>query len=83
MSPSIRSILATYPNLLPLLTSIDTLRGQDRERTLQKALGIAELDHLKPSHPSDDVLALRALAEAVEHTVREDQSTLGLDWEAE
>lgn len=76
--------MASHANLIPLLTSIDSLRGPDREHTLQRALGVAAPDITNKAEPvelSDDVLALRELAEAVEAAVRGDnRAALGLDW---
>lgn len=83
-SPTIRQILSTHKNLPELLTSIDRLRGSERNEALQKALGVTapEIDdQLRPPKLSDDVLALRELAEAIEAAVRGgDQSALGLNW---
>ncbi|TFK44232.1 hypothetical protein BDQ12DRAFT_640695 [Crucibulum laeve] len=83
-SPDIREVLAGHKNLPALLTSIDKLRGPDREHTLQRALGLTapEIDdQLKSVELSDDVIALRKLAEAVEAAVRGgNQTMLGLDW---
>jgi zinc finger HIT domain-containing protein 3 len=66
------------------LTSIDKLRGDERDEALQRALGITapEIDdQLRPSNLSDEILALRELAEAIETAVRgRDQSALGLNW---
>ncbi|KAJ7678680.1 hypothetical protein B0H17DRAFT_102011 [Mycena rosella] len=84
MSPAIRTTLAAHPNLPGLLTSIDKLRGPDREHALQRALGVTAPEITPASGGGDlseDVLALRALAEAVEAAVRGDKtSALGLDW---
>ncbi len=77
-SPAVRQVLTTYPNLPSLLISIDNLRGLDRERALRSALGVTSLE----STLSDDTLALRALAEAIETAVRGPASR-GLDWESE
>ncbi|KAJ7762477.1 hypothetical protein B0H16DRAFT_1528977 [Mycena metata] len=83
-SPAIRQALATHPNLPALLTSIDKLRGPDREYALQRALGVTapEISSMNTgTELSEDVLALRALAEAVEAAVRgEREGVLGLDW---
>jgi len=83
-SPAIRKILAAHKSLPELLTSIDRLRGPERGQALQRALGITppEIDdQLRPPVLSDDVLALRELAEAIETAVRgSDQSALGLNW---
>ena len=66
------------------MTSIDKLRGPERDEALQRALGITapEIDdQLRSSNLSDDILALRELAEAIETAVRgRDQSALGLNW---
>lgn len=83
-SPTIRQVLNSHPNLPGLLTSIDNLRGPDRDFALQRALGVTANDLTDLSGPTeltDDVLALRALAEAVEGAVRGDnRGALGLDW---
>ncbi|GLB45076.1 hypothetical protein LshimejAT787_1901540 [Lyophyllum shimeji] len=86
-SPAIRKTLAKHPGLKQLLRSVDSLRGYDREHALQRALGVAAPDIKDISAPkelSEDVVALRELAEAVEAAVRGGQeSALGLDWDAE
>ncbi|KAJ7122062.1 hypothetical protein C8R43DRAFT_1033024 [Mycena crocata] len=83
-SPAIRKTLAAHPNLPELLTSIDKLRGPDREDALQRALGVTapEITPSNRGHElSEDVIALRALAEAVEAAVRGGkEGALGLDW---
>ncbi|KAJ7502457.1 hypothetical protein B0H11DRAFT_2223369 [Mycena galericulata] len=85
-SPAIRTTLAAHPNLPALLASIDKLRGPDREHALQRALGvtapeIAPVPGRGGGELSEDVLALRALAEAVETAVRGGKDgALGLDW---
>ncbi|KAF4620573.1 hypothetical protein D9613_000274 [Agrocybe pediades] len=83
-SPLIRKILSEHKNLPELLTSIDKLRGPDREQALQRALGVTapEIDdQLRPPELSQDVLALRELAEAIEAAVRGGNSdALGLNW---
>ncbi|KAG5733322.1 hypothetical protein E4T56_gene8786 [Termitomyces sp. T112] len=85
-SPSIRKILAAHPNLKALLTSIDSLRGNDREHALQRALGVSAVDikDIKARvELGEDVLALRELAEAVEVAVRGGRDeALGLDWDS-
>ena len=86
-SPAIRQALTAYPHLPDLLTSIDKLRGPDREDALQRALGV-NVDRLKdPSatkvspNQSEDISALRQLAEAIETAVRGGKAgVLGLDW---
>lgn len=86
-SPAIRKTLAAHPNLKQLLTSIDSLRGNDRGHALQRALGVAAPDIRDISAPeelSGDILALRELAEAIEGAVRGGkESALGLDWDPE
>ncbi|KAK0184565.1 hypothetical protein F5146DRAFT_938387, partial [Armillaria mellea] len=66
-SPTIRKVLSAHPNLPALLTSIDNLRGQNRDLALQRALGVTDpqiVDRTRPVQLEEDVLALRALAEA-------------------
>ncbi|KAJ7467057.1 hypothetical protein FB451DRAFT_1259972 [Mycena latifolia] len=83
-SSAIRKTLAEHPNLPALLTSIDKLRGPDREDALQRALGVTAPEIVPPNgggELSEDVLALRALAEAVEAAVRGGKAdALGLNW---
>lgn len=83
-SKKLRKVLAEHPNLPSLLASIDKLRGHERDRALQKALGVTDpqiLDTSRAVPIQEDVLALRALAEAVEEAVRgEKRNALGLDW---
>ena len=86
-SPAIRNALAAYPRLPGLLTSIDRLRGPDREDALQHALGVNVEQLQDPGGTkvspelNEDVNALRQLAEAVEAEVRGGKAgVLGLDW---
>lgn len=86
-SPAIRKALAANPRLPEVLSSIDRLRGEDREEALQRALGVSASDANRsqrgvPLAQSDeDVKALRDLAEAIELAVRGGkQDALGLDW---
>ncbi|KAK0500865.1 hypothetical protein EDD18DRAFT_1328947 [Armillaria luteobubalina] len=83
-SPTIRNVLSAHPNLPALLTSIDNLRGQNRDLALQRSLGVTDPQFVDRTHPvqlEEDVLALRALAEAVEDAVRgEQKDALGLNW---
>ncbi|KAI6037557.1 hypothetical protein EDC04DRAFT_2897339 [Pisolithus marmoratus] len=78
-SPAIRTLLATNPRLKTFLTSIDKLRGAEREEALQRALGIDS----KQGHETDeDIKTFRRLAEAVETAVRGGRNdVLGLDWD--
>ena len=69
-----------------MLTSIDQLRGPERERAIQRALGITAEDIQAQARGhaelGEDVIALRELAEAVEAAVREGkEGVLGLDWQ--
>ncbi len=84
MSPKLRQVIAEHPNLPALLTSIDKLRGHEREQALYKALNVTDpeiVDKSRVVQLEEDVLALRALAEAVEEAVRGDKkNALGLDW---
>ncbi|KIK63436.1 hypothetical protein GYMLUDRAFT_72109 [Collybiopsis luxurians FD-317 M1] len=75
-----------------LLISIDQLSGIERERALQRALGVRDgkIDigfgqgTQPPQDLSEDVLALRTLAEAIENAVRgngDGSGTAGLDWD--
>ena len=78
-------MFASHPQLAGLLRNIDSLRGEDREEALERALGVhVPAIGTQPSIGSkldDDTIALRALAEAVELAVRGDKSdALGLDW---
>ncbi|KAF8629195.1 hypothetical protein AX17_005780 [Amanita inopinata Kibby_2008] len=84
-SPTIRQVLASHPTLPDLITSIDRLRGPEREHALQRNLGVTAADidaQTSPTELGKDTLALRELAEAVEAAVRGDnRSALGLDWD--
>ncbi|KAF9232679.1 hypothetical protein BU15DRAFT_54753 [Melanogaster broomeanus] len=84
-SPAIRGALTSAPRLVALLTSIDKLRGAEREEALQRALGVdgrqLRSDLLRPQEVDEDTRALRMLAEAVEDAVRGGKDTLGLDWD--
>ncbi|KAL4249033.1 hypothetical protein ABKN59_007315 [Abortiporus biennis] len=92
----IRHILSTHPRLKPLLTSINSLRGEDREEALQRALGVttSSSNHNQLVREGElgiegigivgeeEMKALRELAEAVESVVRgqDGNGALGLDW---
>lgn len=84
-STAVRRILESKKNLPELLTTIDRLRGRDREEALQKALGVTASDvggdQPEAKQPGEDVLALRELAEAIESAVRGGNAdALGLNW---
>jgi len=89
----VRQVLRAHPHLPALLSSIDQHRGQDREQALQRSLGVTDPDIAEQTkwHPGvnageldDNVLALRALAEAIEAAVRGGkEGVLGLDWGSE
>ncbi|KAF5371417.1 hypothetical protein D9757_009992 [Collybiopsis confluens] len=102
-STSVRKALFTPPlvpnqpdqpnqRLRNLLASIDKLSGVERERALQRALGVGDgrIDVGLEQGPQslqvlpEDTVALRALAEAIENAVRgngDNNMTLGLDWD--
>jgi hypothetical protein len=84
-SATIRKVLNEHPNLINTLSSIDSFRGREREEALQRALGVTTHDinnQFKGVELSDDVLALRKFAEAVESAVRgDDEKALGLNWD--
>ncbi|KAJ8072587.1 hypothetical protein PM082_016146 [Marasmius tenuissimus] len=83
-SEAVRKILEENPNLPGLLRSIDGLKGADRESALQQALGVQVPsigDNTTKKEVDEDVLALRAFAEAIETAVRGERAgALGLDW---
>lgn len=77
--------MTKYPQLATLLRNIDSLRGDEREDALERALGVnAPAIGTEPplgSKLDEDTLSLRTLAEAVEGAVRGDKvDSLGLDW---
>lgn len=39
-----RKVLASHPRLKEMLRKIDSLRGQEREEALQRALGVSQYD---------------------------------------
>ncbi|KAG1772612.1 hypothetical protein EV702DRAFT_620788 [Suillus placidus] len=85
-SAAVRHALESNPRLLELLTSIDKLRGADREDALHRALGVdarqLKNDLLGPQELDEDTRTLRQLAEAVEAAVRGGkEGVLGLDWD--
>ncbi|KAG2054831.1 hypothetical protein BDR06DRAFT_954728 [Suillus hirtellus] len=85
-SAAVRRVLELNPGLPELLTSIDKLRGADREDALHRALGVdarqLKNDLLGPQELDEDTRTLRQLAEAVEAAVRGGkEGVLGLDWD--
>ncbi|KAG9316870.1 hypothetical protein JVU11DRAFT_2946 [Chiua virens] len=84
-SSTTRTLLRTNPRLCDLLTSIDALRGAEREEALQRALGVDSRllkNDAAACSLDEDTSAFRELAEAVEVAVRGGQgNVLGLDWE--
>ena len=83
---TIRKILGENESLQRLLREIDALRGAERERALQRALGVSagDLRDFDVVREGEDVVALRKLGEAVEACVRGKGGdvALGLDWDA-
>lgn len=87
-SSAIRAALSSNPSLPPLLRKLDQLRGTEREEALERLLGVTR--DRAASHgqqvtlhaaESEEVRALKQLAEAVERSVRgEITDALGLDW---
>lgn len=43
-SSAVRNALASHPRLKDVLRKIDSLRGQEREEALQRALGVSQYD---------------------------------------
>ncbi|KAI0058130.1 hypothetical protein BV25DRAFT_1868308 [Artomyces pyxidatus] len=95
-SSAIREVLTSHPRLRDIMTSIDRMRGTEREDALQRALGVASVDSRPDAvleglgkvpagdigYGGEDKHAFRALAEAVEAAVRGGQEgLLGLDWD--
>ncbi|KAG0696966.1 hypothetical protein DFH29DRAFT_984474 [Suillus ampliporus] len=85
-SAAVRRALESNPRLPELLTSLDKLRGADREDALHRALGVdsrqLKNDLLGPQELDEDTRALRRLAEAVEAAARGGkEGVLGLDWD--
>ena len=85
-----RKALSEHPSLKPLLSSIDSLRGTEREEALQRTLGVSPAGHHGGSGTDrlgigeDDVEAVRQLSSAIEGAIRGDRAgTLGLDFEGE
>lgn len=85
-----REALSGHPNLKPLLRSIDSLRGTEREAAIRRALGVSQEEHQGVSGINrlgigeEDVEAVRQLSSAIEATIRgERPNTLGLDFDGE
>ncbi|KAG8903850.1 hypothetical protein FRC01_008963 [Tulasnella sp. 417] len=84
-SINVREVLTTNPRLKDILRSIDALQGSAREQELEKILGVAVDGHGRPvsGRNEEEMKALRALAEVVEHAVRGEKAegdVRGLDW---
>ncbi|KAN0091482.1 hypothetical protein V8E55_005048 [Tylopilus felleus] len=85
-SSTVRTLLAN-PRLCAHLTSIDALRGSERDAALQRALGVDSRLLKNPDKGTEaglheDTRALRVFAEAVEQAVRGGrEDMLGLDWD--
>ncbi|KAG7089656.1 hypothetical protein E1B28_011317 [Marasmius oreades] len=82
-SAEVRKSLESHPNLQSILKSIDSLKGYERESTLQRALGVQapSIGNDTKVNLDEDVLALRAFAEAIETAIRGERvGALGLDW---
>lgn len=84
-SVGVRKVLSERPDLKPLLRSIDSLRGREREAAVQRALGVSQADHQGDSTiGEEDVEAMRRLSSAIEAAIRGDRpSALGLDLDGE
>lgn len=85
-----RKALSEHPNVKPLLSSIDSLRGTEREAALQRALGVSPAGYHggsgidKLGIGEDDVEAVRQLSSAIEGAIRSDRpGALGLDLDGE
>jgi len=86
----VRNALSEHPSLKPLLRSIDSLRGTEREAALQRALGVSPAGHHgdlgidRLGIEGDDVKAVRQLSSAIEGAIRGDRpGALGLDLDGE
>lgn len=85
-SVDIRKALSEHPGLKPILRSIDSLRGREREVALQQALGVSQVDHRGDSGMNKlgisekDIEAMRQLSYTIEAAIRGNRpSALGLD----
>jgi len=87
----VRKALSEHPALKPLLRSIDSSRGREREEALQRALGVSQatnhqgdLGTNKLGIGEEDIEAMRQLSAAIEAAIRGDRpSALGLDIDGE
>ena len=89
-SVAVRKALSEHQDLKPLLRSIDSLRGREREEALQSALGVSQTNHQGDSGTKklgigkEDIEAMRRLSSAIETAIRGDRpSALGLDIDGE
>jgi hypothetical protein len=89
-SAAVRRAFSEHPNLKPLLRSIDSLRGIERETALQRVLGVSQTDHHGDSSidrlgiGEEDIEAAQQLSSVIEAAVRGDRpSALGLDLNGE
>lgn len=86
-SVDVRRVFTEHPDLKPLLRSIDSLRGREREEALQCALGVSQANHTgatKLGIGEEDIEAMRQLSSTVEAAIRGDKpSALGLDVDGE
>jgi len=89
-SVAVRKALSEYPDLKPLLRSVDSLRGREREDSLQRALGVSQANPQGASSTNklgicqEDVEAMRWLSSAIDAAIRGDRpSALGLDIDGE
>lgn len=89
-SVALREVLSENPDLKPLLHSIDSLRGREREEAIQCALGVSQENHRGDSGSSrleigkGEIEAMRQLSSTVETVIRGDRpSVLGLDIDGE
>lgn len=89
-SVAVRKALSEHSDLKPLLRSIDSLRGGEREETLQRALGVSQANLQGASSTNklgicqEDIEAMRRLSSAIDAAIRGDRpSALGLDIDGE
>ena len=89
-SVNVREVLSEHPDLKPVLRSIDSLRGREREAALQRALGVSRVDLdgdssiTKLGIGQENIEAMRRLSSAIEAAIRgERPGALGLDFDWE